>query len=146
MSPTPTLARILLLHGAGGSMKSSFVAAFIGFAVVCLVMTIRIWRPAVPGTIAACIVVAIFTVCLAVSVGVDRNVRINERCGIILADSVEARQGDGPGYSLSFKGALHAGTEFDLLEQRPGWWHVCLANGTDAWIPDTAAQQVISGR
>ena len=128
------------------SMKSRFVAACIGFAVVCLVMTIRIWRPVAPGTIAACIVVGIFTVCLAVSVGVDRHVRINERCGVILADSVEARQGDGPGYLLSFKEPLHAGTEFDLLEQRPGWWHVRLANGSDAWIPDTAAQQVISGR
>ncbi len=128
------------------SMKSRFLAACIGFAVVCLAMTIRIWRPAVPGTIAACIVVTIFTVCLAVSVGVDRHVRINERCGVILADSVEARQGDGLGYPLSFKSALHAGTEFDLLEQRPGWWHMRLANGTDAWVPDTAAQQVIFGR
>lgn len=128
------------------SMKSRFVAACIGFAVVCLAMTIRLWRPAAPGTAAVCIVAAIATVCLVVSVGVDRHVRINERCGVILADSVEARQGDGPGYPLSFKGPLHAGTEFDLLEQRPGWWHVRLANGTDAWIPDTAARQVISGR
>ncbi len=128
------------------SMKSRFVAACIGFAVVCLAITIRMWRPALPGTVAACIVVAIATVCLVVSVGVDRHVRINDRCGVILADSVEARQGDGPGYPLSFKGPLHAGTEFDLLEQRPGWWHVRLANGTDAWIPDTAARQVISGR
>ncbi|MCD6394824.1 MAG: hypothetical protein J7M40_15135 [Planctomycetes bacterium] len=128
------------------SMKSRFLAACIGFAVVCLILTIRIWRPAAPGTVAACIVVAIFTVCLAVSVGIGQHVRTKDRCGVILADSVEARQGDGPGYPLSFKGPLHAGTEFDLLEQRPGWWHVRLANGTDAWIPDTAAQQVISGR
>ncbi len=138
-------ARLFFWH-YNFSMKSRFVAACIGFAVVCLAITIRMWRPAAPGTAAVCIVVAIATVCLAVSVGVDRHVRINNRCGVILADSVEARQGDGPGYPLSFKGPLHAGTEFDLLEQRPGWWHVRLANGTDAWIPDTAAQQVISGR
>ena len=128
------------------SMKFRFLAACIGFAVVCLTMTIRMWRPAIPGTVASCIVVAIFTACLAVSVGIDRHVRINKRCGVILADSVDARQGDGPGYPLSFKGPLHTGTEFDLLEQRPGWWHVRLANGTDAWIPDTAAEQVIAGR
>ncbi len=128
------------------SMKYRFAAACIGFAVVCLAMTIRMWRPAAPGTVAVCIVVGIVTLCLAVSVGVDRHVRINERCGVILADSVEARQGDGPGYPLSFKEPLHAGTEFDLLEQRPGWWHIRLANGSDAWILDTAAQQIISGR
>lgn len=128
------------------SMKHRFIIACIGFAVLCLTLTIRMWRPAVPGTVAACIVVGITTLCLAVSVGIDRHVRINDRCGVIVADSVEARQGDGLIYPLSFKGPLHAGTEFDLLEQRPGWWWVRLANGTDAWIPDTTAQQVISGR
>ena len=128
------------------SIKSRFIVACVGFAVVCLTLTIRMWRPAVPGMVAVCIVATIATVCLAVSVGIDRHVRINDHCGVILADSVEARQGDGPGYPLSFKGPLHAGTEFDLLQQRPGWWHVRLANGTDAWIPDTTAGQVISGR
>jgi hypothetical protein len=137
--------RLLFWH-YGLSMKSRFVAACIGFAVLCLIMTIRIWRPAVPGTIAVCIVVAILTMSLAVSVSLDRHVRLNEHYGVIVADSVEARTGDGPGYPLSFKGALHAGTEFDLLEQRPGWWHVRLVNGTDAWIPDTTAGQIISGR
>jgi len=138
-------ARLLFWH-YDFSMKSRFVAACIGFAVLCLVITIRIWRPAVPGTIAACIIAAIFTVSLAVSVALDRHVRLNEHYGVIVADSVQARTGDGPSYPLSFKDALHAGTEFDLLEQRPGWWHVRLANGTDAWIPDTAASQIISGR
>ena len=138
-------ARLLFWH-YGFSMKSRFVAACIGFAVLCLAMTIRIWRPAVPGAVVVCVIAAIFTVCLAVSVGVDRHGRINDRFGVIVADSVEARTGDGAGYPLSFKDALHAGTEFDLLEQRPGWWHVRLANGSDTWIPDTTAQQVISSR
>jgi hypothetical protein len=136
----------LLFWHYGFSMKSRFVAACIGFAVLCLGLTIKIWRPAVPGTIAVCIIAAIFTVCSGVSVGVDRHVRINEHYGVIVADSVEARTGDGAGYPLSFKDALHSGTEFDLLEQRPGWWHVRLANGTDTWIPDIAAGQIISGR
>ena len=59
--------------------------------------------------------------------------------GVITAAEVVARQGDGPNYPPSFKDPLHAGMEFELVEQRPGWLHIELSDGTDAWIPADAA-------
>ena len=61
------------------------------------------------------------------------------RTGVITAAEVVARQGDGPNYPPSFKDPLHAGMEFDLLEHRPGWLHIELSDGTDAWVPDDTA-------
>jgi hypothetical protein len=136
------LDRLFFWH-YGLPARSKFIAACICFAFVCLTLTIRIWFPMVPGTVPVCVITTIITICFAVSVGVDRHVEVNNRCGVIVAESVQARQGDGAGYPLSFKEPLHAGTEFDVIEQRPGWWHVRLTNGEDAWIADSAVQQII---
>ena len=76
---------------------------------------------------------------LVTSVILEANRQAHTRSGVITATEVVARQGDGPNYPPSFKDPLHAGTEFRLLEQRPGWLHVELADGTDAWIPDDTA-------
>ena len=59
--------------------------------------------------------------------------------GVITAPAVIARQGDGPNYPESFKDPLHAGTEFDLLERRSGWFHIRLSDNSDGWIPDNSA-------
>ena len=136
------LERLFFWH-YGLSTRAKFIAACICFALVCLTLTIRIWFPMVPGAVVLGVIAAIITICFAVSVGVDRHAEVNNRCGVIVAESVQARQGDGAGYPLSFKEPLHAGTEFDLIEQRPGWWHVRLMDGNDAWIPDVAAQLII---
>jgi tetratricopeptide (TPR) repeat protein len=56
--------------------------------------------------------------------------------GVITADEVMGRMGDAETYQASFKEPLHAGTEFKLLERRPGWWHIELESGDRTWIPD----------
>ena len=55
--------------------------------------------------------------------------------GVITADEVIARQGDGRSYEPSFKEPLHTGTEFDLLERRSGWFHIKLADDNAELIP-----------
>lgn len=59
--------------------------------------------------------------------------------GVILAEQVIARKGDGDTYEPSFKEPLHAGTEFSLLENRGEWYQVELADGQRCWIPATTA-------
>lgn len=59
--------------------------------------------------------------------------------GVILAQQVTARKGDGESYEPSFKEPLHSGTEFELVESRPGWHHIELADGRQCWIPEDAA-------
>ena len=58
------------------------------------------------------------------------------------AEEVVARQGDGKNYSPSFKDPLHAGTEFDVIETRPGWIHIKLFDDSDGWIPDKSAEMI----
>lgn len=136
------LERLFFWH-YGLSMKAKLTAACIAFAVACLLLTTRIWFPAVRGTLVLFAAMAIVTLCLATSVVVDRHFEVNNRGGVIVAESVEARTGDGAGYPLSFKEPLHAGTEFEVIEQRPGWWHIRLADEKDAWIPDVAAELIL---
>jgi len=59
--------------------------------------------------------------------------------GVILAEQVVARKGDGDTYEPSFNEPLHAGTEFALLENRGEWYQIELADGQRCWIPATAA-------
>jgi tetratricopeptide (TPR) repeat protein len=55
--------------------------------------------------------------------------------GVILADELVARKGDGTGYEPAFKEPLHAGTEFALVEERIAWLHAELPDGRRCWVP-----------
>lgn len=54
--------------------------------------------------------------------------------GVIVSPETVARQGDGPIYEPAFREPLHAGTEFSVLEERPGWCHVELPDGRVCWL------------
>lgn len=70
----------------------------------------------------------------------------SERGGVIVAEQVVARKGDGDTYEPSFKEPLHAGTEFALLEDRGEWYQVELADGQRCWLPAAAAGLVRGDR
>jgi len=124
------------------ALQTRFLLACLFFAALCATVTIMIWIGRGPATSAGAIVAAILLVCLLTSVVIDSQRRAHTAYGVITAPEVVARQGDGPNYPPSFKDPLHAGTEFELIEQRPGWFHIKLADGTDAWIPDDNAGRV----
>ena len=62
--------------------------------------------------------------------------------GVITADEAVGRMGDADTYQPSFKEPLHSGSEFKLLEKRPGWWHIELESGDRTWIPDESGELV----
>jgi tetratricopeptide (TPR) repeat protein len=62
--------------------------------------------------------------------------------GVITAEETIGRMGDADTYQPSFKEPLHAGSEFRLLEKRPGWWRIELESGDRTWISDGAAELV----
>lgn len=62
--------------------------------------------------------------------------------GVITADEVVGKMGDADTYQPSFKEPLHSGSEFRLLERRPGWWHIELESGDRTWIPDGSGELV----
>jgi tetratricopeptide (TPR) repeat protein len=55
--------------------------------------------------------------------------------GVIVAESIVARKGDSESYEQSFREPLHAGTEFQVVEDRGDWFNVSLADGRECWIP-----------
>ncbi|HBS28963.1 MAG TPA: hypothetical protein DEB06_05830 [Phycisphaerales bacterium] len=62
---------------------------------------------------------------------------------VIVAPSVVGRKGpDESGYQPAFTDALHAGLEVTIVEARPGWRLVRLADGREAWLPEDALEAV----
>ena len=112
------------------------------WAATCIAGAIGFWRPLGRFLRGVAIVSAIIALLLAGSVMIDfyrggRNVE-----GVIVADSVIARQGDGQNYPASFTEPLHSGTEFRQLDVRSGWRRIELADGTKGWIPSDAAETI----
>jgi hypothetical protein len=112
------------------------------FGLLCTGLTVIIWRGRHSGLSAVVIISGILLLCILGSVLVETLVQNNVAEGVIIASSVMARQGDGQNYPPSFKDPLHAGTEFELLEQRPDWLHIQLEDGSDGWISDNAAELI----
>jgi uncharacterized protein YgiM (DUF1202 family) len=65
------------------------------------------------------------------------------RDGVIVAEEVVVRKGDGTAYQPSFVDPLHQGTEFVLLENRSGWYHVRFSDGRTGWLPASAAEMAV---
>jgi hypothetical protein len=122
------------------SIRTKFLITCICSAIVFISLIWMLWRGKSAGAVATTVIFGLLMVCFLASVVVEARSRANTICGVITADQVVARQGDGPNYPASFKDPLHTGTEFDLLEKRPGWFHVKLSDDSDGWIPDNTAE------
>jgi len=121
------------------ALKTRFFLACLFVATLCLAATALVWLGRRLAAMTVAVLSAILLLCFLASVVIGTHQRAHTTYGVITASEVVARQGDGPNYPPSFKDPLHAGTEFELLEQRPGWFHIELSDGTKAWIPDQSA-------
>jgi tetratricopeptide (TPR) repeat protein len=121
------------------SIKTKFLIASICFAIVCAGLTAMTWRRRAALWVVTAVICGFLTVCFLTSVILETRARANRVSGVITAEEVVARQGDGRNYPESFKDPLHAGTEFDLLDRRSGWLHIRLSDNSDGWIPDNSA-------
>jgi tetratricopeptide (TPR) repeat protein len=121
------------------SMKTKLVISCICFATFCLAMTVVIWFGRNTTLTVITAVAVVLLVCFVGSLAVEAYYQKAGSSGVIISPEVTAYQGDGRNYPPSFKDPLHAGTEFELIERRPGWFHIKLADGSDGWIPQTTA-------
>jgi hypothetical protein len=124
------------------SLKTRFVTSCAAFAAVCLSLIAMLWFGRTPTANVTCVIAAILLVCCLTSVIVASAGTAKDISGVITAYEVVARQGDSVNYPPSFKEPLHAGTEFEVIESRPGWLHIRLFDSSDAWIPDTMADLI----
>jgi tetratricopeptide (TPR) repeat protein len=126
------------------SMRAKFIFACVCFAVFCLGLTVIIWFGRNDPLTAVTVISAGLLVCLIGSLAVEEYSKAANLAGVIVSPEVVAYQGDGQNYPPSFKAPLHAGTEFELVECRPGWFHIKLADDSDGWISQNAAE-IIDG-
>jgi hypothetical protein len=124
------------------SIKTKFLLTCIFFGIACICVAGMIWFGRIGPSMAVTIICGVLTICFLTSVIVESGSKSNRVCGVVTAKEVIARQGDGQNYSPSFKEPLHEGMEFDLLENRPGWLHIKLSDGSDGWIPDGSAELI----
>lgn len=124
------------------SLKTRFLLSCVFFGALCLILILMLWAGRGAFTTSLVVITAVLMVCLAASALVEAAVEAKTISGVITAQEIVARQGDGQNYPASFKDPLHGGTEFDLLEQRPGWYHIKLGDGSEAWIPRNAAELI----
>jgi len=82
---------------------------------------------------------------LACGVSLAFDLLAPPREGVIVADEVTVRKGNGEGFDPLFAEPLHQGVEFRLVEQRPDWLHIELANGARGWIREGQAGMVGGG-
>lgn len=65
--------------------------------------------------------------------------------GVIIADQVSVRKGNGQGFQLQFEEPLFQGVEFTCLQRRADWLHIRLPDAGTGWIrADQAAFLVTS--
>ncbi|MCH2160816.1 MAG: tetratricopeptide repeat protein [Phycisphaerales bacterium] len=62
--------------------------------------------------------------------------------GVLINPDIVLRSGNGDGFGAAVEEPLAEGVEFTILEQRPGWWRVELADGTTGWISETDASTI----
>ena len=79
---------------------------------------------------------------LLASLLVDSVAAHRRPVGVIVAEEVAARKGDGEIYETAFSTPLHAGTEIVLREDRGGWYFVEIPDGRTCWIPARSVEMV----
>ncbi len=121
------------------STKIKFAITCVCFGLVCLSLTAIVWfgRMAVARVVA--VIAGIGLVFFFASVAIDTKIEADTTCGVITASEVVAHQADWQDSPPSFKEPLHSGTEFELIEERPGWYHIRLLDKSDGWIPQDSA-------
>lgn len=124
------------------SLRTKLLLVCLAFASLCIALTAMIWLGRGTAGLTVAVLSGVLVVCLLTSILIETHKRSAMRVGVITAPEIVARQGDGPNYPPSFKDPLHAGLEFEIAEQRPGWIHLRLSDGADAWIPEDAAERI----
>ncbi len=123
------------------SVRTRFTAGLVCYVLFWLTLILRVYAPRAPLRALAGVLAAAW-VGLGVSVFLDWQVEGRRPAGVVLADELIARKGNGETYDPKFQEPLHEGTEFVVLESRGHWLLIELADGKTGWIPANGAEMV----
>ena len=116
-------------------VRTRLVLALIAYGLFWMMLLVRTFQPRRRLT-QGIMVTLILWVTLGVSVAADWRFRDRPTDGVLVAEEVVVRKGDGEGYDPQFTEPLHEGVEFTVLKQRRGWVHIELPDGNRGWIRD----------
>ncbi|MBU3728875.1 MAG: hypothetical protein FGM37_06455 [Phycisphaerales bacterium] len=109
------------------------VAAWLALWAVVAAGILTGWRRGVPWR-SAIATIAVLAGLPAATVGVDALRTSLDRPGVVIADAVVLRKGNGEGFAPAVAEGLPSGAEFLMLEERPGWLRIRLPDGQSGWI------------
>lgn len=124
------------------SLRTRTTIFILSFALVCLMGSLWLFakKPGIAWTMSVSLILAVlFAASLCVDFFTDAS-----NAGVIVDKEVIARQGDSETYEPSFKGPLHAGTEFTVAENRGDWCYVALADDRKCWLPAKAIAKLVT--
>jgi uncharacterized protein YgiM (DUF1202 family) len=115
------------------SARTRLFVLLAAYVVFWLVLTVQMFFPRWrlrPMVVAITLVGVLLAVSLGASLYQDNCVTK----GVITANDVVVRKGNGEGYAPRFEQSLHAGVEFEQIERRGDWLHIRLPDGRDGWV------------
>ena len=131
----------------GTSNRSRSQAALSGYAAFWFLMIVGLLiRRRLPPLLWTTRAVGLLALVLACSVGWGR-LAAHRKEGVLVADNVVLRKGNGPSYDPQLEAPLAQGVEFRLVETREDvdghiWYYVELPDGTDGWLPGDQADLI----
>ncbi|MBU0618348.1 MAG: tetratricopeptide repeat protein [Planctomycetes bacterium] len=108
-------------------------AALVGYGLFWLLLVAQQLWPRARIRAAALVCLALWVV-LLVSVATDLPSQSGLTEGVLVADEVVVRKGNGEAYRPQFEEPLHEGVEFKMSELRGDWIHIELADGSQGWV------------
>jgi len=88
----------------------------------------------------AAAILAVIWLSAGLSTTVEWWQRTHTQYGVTVSDDITVRKGNGAGYEPQFNEPLHEGVEFEVLDERPGWYKVELRDGSSGWLQQTQAE------
>ncbi|OQY04813.1 MAG: hypothetical protein B6I25_06435 [Planctomycetales bacterium 4572_13] len=140
-TPKKILKRLFFWH-YDFSIKTRLIVGGVCLSILCIWLMLRMWIVKWPAVIPVCSVMALLLSGMIASVVIEQHTLSTHRNGVIITEAVIARQGDSENYPESFSESLHAGTEFEVIEQRPAWLHIKLSSDQNTWIPAYSAELI----
>ena len=113
----------------------------VAFALVWVLLACRLFlRSAWLTRVAA--VAALMAAGMLVSLVLTYHAQNHSRPGVVVAREVIARLSDSDSADPAFTDPLHAGTEFEVAEDRGSWYDVRLSDGQTCWLPASSVELV----
>lgn len=116
----------------GTRSKALFFSSF--FTLIWILLFIRLYQNSIllKWVIILSILLAAF---LGASMMMERYEQNHIKSGVIIVKEVDAKKAPYSNAESEFIKPLHEGTEFQLIEERSGWFKIKLDDGKTTWIP-----------